>query len=334
MKPAHSQTRDRSKFLSVRTILETPILDDRKWAKARDLECDILFVDLEDSVPEDRKEEGRNRAAAILRERSSYARPLLARVNNLSTPHGEADIAALASAGVEAVAYPKLDSVAELEQVAALFRAQGCDPDIFATIESMDGLRAVFDIAGHQQVCGIMFGPNDLVVDMGLPLGIEELVERDTLAYARSRIVLAAAQQKIACITMAVTSDLRDLEALRDEAGYLRRIGFSGLLTFYPPHLPVISALYTPSSEDVKRASETIALYETAKAEGRPAAQHHGRAILIHDYDRAKAVIERARGYGVIARPRVTRTFVEGTNGGPQMREQLHAQEGKEDECG
>ena len=44
----HATTTD---YLAIRSILETPILDDHKWAKLPSLPADMVFVDLEDSVP-------------------------------------------------------------------------------------------------------------------------------------------------------------------------------------------------------------------------------------------------------------------------------------------
>jgi citrate lyase beta subunit len=279
--------------------MESPILDDRKWAKARNLECDMLLVDLEDTVPEQRKAEGRERAISVLGDRDSYRQLLVARPNKLSTAYGRDDIVALASVGVEAVVYPKLDNLDELDEVVDLFRSNGSDPDIFASIETVGGVRSVFDFAAREEVCAILFGPGDLSVDVGIPLGVGEVLQRDVFLYGRSRVVLAAAQQKIARITVAFTSDIRDLEAVRDEAVYFRQVGFTGLFAFYPPHLPVISDVFTPSRQEIESALQTMRHFNQARAAGRPAALENGATILIHDYERCLATLDRARQYGI-----------------------------------
>jgi citrate lyase beta subunit len=291
-------TRDRSAYLHMRTMMETPILDERKWAKAQTLDTDSLFIDLEDTIPEALKETARERAARIFAEGDPDGPLLLGRPNKLDTPWGHDDVVMMAQAGVRTVAYPKLESVEELHQLVDLFHENGADPDIFATVESAAGVRAVEEVVQVPQVCGVMFGPGDLAVDVGIPLGLGEVVHRDTFMYARERVVMAAAEQRIARFSIAFTPDIRDLDAVRVEATYLRQVGFTGLITFYPPHLGVIHEVFTPSVEALAEAREVVERYEKAVADGQAAILHEGRTILIHDYERCQRLIERADRVG------------------------------------
>jgi HpcH/HpaI aldolase/citrate lyase family len=113
-------------FRQVRSIMETPILDERKWVKVPSIPADYYIVDLEDSVVPARKLDARERVLEYLRDPAYFHhRPVIARPNNLATPWGRDDIIALASVGATLLAYPKVKSAAEIETVAALVRDSG-----------------------------------------------------------------------------------------------------------------------------------------------------------------------------------------------------------------
>ncbi len=66
----HSTDR-KSRYRSIRSVFETPILDDYKWAKVPDIPAGMMFLDLEDLVASARKEEARERAVHYLRDPSA-----------------------------------------------------------------------------------------------------------------------------------------------------------------------------------------------------------------------------------------------------------------------
>src|SRR5207248_2516288 len=102
------EVRSTERYLGVRSLIETPIMDERKWAKVPSIPADAFLLDIEDSVPPASKDAARARVAAYVRDPSYFdGRLVVARVNHLSTPWGRDDIDELAGAGVTCVAYPK-----------------------------------------------------------------------------------------------------------------------------------------------------------------------------------------------------------------------------------
>ena len=78
--------------------------------------------------------------------------------------------------------------------------------------------------------------------------------------------------------------------------GAEKRLGFSGCCAFYPPHVGLINAAFTPSEVEVAHAHEVIELYEAAVADGKPAVQlSSGEALLMHQYKEAQTTLARAR---------------------------------------
>ncbi|MGB1506376.1 MAG: aldolase/citrate lyase family protein [Acidimicrobiales bacterium] len=86
-------------YAGIRSIIETPILDERKWAKIPTIPADAFLIDLEDAVPAPGKERARELAVEYVREPSYFeGRVTIARPNHLSTPWGREDIEAFAEA--------------------------------------------------------------------------------------------------------------------------------------------------------------------------------------------------------------------------------------------
>lgn len=279
----------------IRTFFESPLLDEHKWAKAQQMHFDMLLVDLEDTVAPERKSEARTRAVEVLNGGAETpSTKLIPRVNAEDTGFLDDDVAALASTEVRLVAYPKLQSVDELESMLDKFSKAGLTPDVFASVETATGVQAIDEIAAHPRVRGILFGPSDLGLDMGIPLDAAKDLTSPALLYARSRVVTAAAANGLACITMAFPPNMKDLELTREHIMHARQLGFTGMMTFYPPHLELIHSAFTPSEEDVVKARESVDAYTQAREEGQAAAYlASGELVLAFDFERARQTLRR-----------------------------------------
>ena len=287
----------KAKYRAIRTVFETPILDDRKWAKIPSIPADMIFLDLEDSVPAHRKEEARDRLVGHLVDTSYFGgRPVVARPNHLSTPWGHDDVIALAEAGVTCMAYPKIAVYEELLEVLELLAAHNATPDIYAIIETAGSMLDLREIARHPQVVALMFGPGDLSVDIGCPLFDPDGTLNRVFEPMAGQVVLAATAARIASVDIVYAPDYRDLDEVRRRAEAIARQGFTTFSGFYPPHVPILNEVLTPSEGEINSAREVVELYESVLAEGRPAAlTSSGETLLVHDYDKALGVLARAQ---------------------------------------
>src|SRR5882757_1851136 len=92
---------------TMRTIMETPIMNDRHWAKVPEIPSDACLVDLEDSVPETLKLAARERALEFLGKPEYFGgRPVITRCNNLHTTWGRDDLIELGRAKAPLICYP------------------------------------------------------------------------------------------------------------------------------------------------------------------------------------------------------------------------------------
>ena len=280
------------RYAGIRSIMETPIMDDRKWAKVPEIPADAFMVDLEDSVPPPRKEAARARVIEYLQQPEYFGgRPMIARPNNLRTPWGRDDIDALAEIGATCIAYPMCTTAEEILEVQEICRSHGSDPDIIASIETARAVVEVAKIAAIDKVVMIGIGVGDLSADMGVPLYGPGGELNELFAVPKAQVVVAGAAFGCLVGDFVYAPDLRDLDETRRRWDVSRRLGFTSGFTFYPPHVPIINEVFGASQEDADAAEEVIGLYEDAVAAGAPAVTlASGRTILVHDYQKALTV--------------------------------------------
>lgn len=284
-------------FRGVRSVMETPILDERKWAKLPEIAADAFIIDLEDSVVPQHKEEARASAVRYLQEDIAFFgdRLVLARPNNLRTQWGRGDVDALACAGVRLMIYPKATSVAELVELRELLTSSGANPLIFPIIETAGALLDVRAISQLPGIGGLFMGIGDLSVDAGIPFRFADGDINPVLHQARDQVALAAAAAGISSTDTVYAHDLRSTDDVRAAVLDGRDRGFTSLVTFYPPHVAAINDFLPPGAKDVAEAETIIARYSEGVRDGKPAVLlEDGRALLLLDYDRAQRVLARA----------------------------------------
>jgi citrate lyase beta subunit len=271
-------------------------MDDRKWAKVPSIPADAFILDLEDAVPPDLKVPARQRVVEYLAKPAYFNDAIIVpRANGLDTPWGHDDLVALAEAGASTIMYPKVDNVEELHTVLALCAAHGATPDIVASIESASGVLEAKTIFSHERVVAATFGPGDLHVDAGMALYEPDGSMNPGLLFPKVQTILAGVVHGVVVLGIAFSRDLKDLDDMRARLEAERRLGFSGLCAFYPPHVPLINEAFSPSDVEVARAREIITSYEAALADGKPAVQlSSGEALLAHQYKEAQDLLARA----------------------------------------
>jgi citrate lyase beta subunit len=297
LEPASTKTGDRAApYRAIRTVQETPILNDHMWAKIPSIPADMFFLDLEDSVPPARKQEARERAIGYLDDPTYFdGRLTLARPNHLSTPWGHDDVVAMAEHGVTCLAYPKIHRTEELLEVIELLERYGASPDIFAIVETSGSIMDLKELARIDNVVAMMSGPGDLSVDMAVQLMGDDGRLNAIFDVTKAMTVIAAAANRLACTDVVYMPDYRDLEEFRRRAEASRAMGFTALSTLYPPHVAIANEVFTPTAKEVAKAQELVDIYRTVLSEGRPAAlTDDGEIILVHDYEKALSLLEKA----------------------------------------
>ena len=121
-----------SEFTPLRSVLYMPSSNAKALEKAKTLPIDAVIFDLEDAVAPDAKPAAREAAAAAASSGEYGRRTLTIRANGIGTEWHDADLEAAAQAGPAAVVVPKVNSAAEVQQLAAI------DPELKKAYDAIE----------------------------------------------------------------------------------------------------------------------------------------------------------------------------------------------------
>ena len=247
-----------NQFRPRRSLLFVPGLRPDRFAKALGAGADIVCVDLEDAVPLARKDEARAMTLPLFSRGSDRGVETMVRVNPLSTVEGLRDVLALveSDAPPPALMLAKPGSGAEIRLYDELLQGSCAGIRFHVIIESAEGLANVMEIAGASpRIDSLLFGAVDMAADL------RAAKSWDTLLYARSRVVHAAARFGHDLLDVPWL-DLDDSEGLEAEAGKAAALGFTGKAAIHPKQIPVLNATFSPSPELVERARRIVDEFE------------------------------------------------------------------------
>lgn len=228
-----------------RSILYTPSLVETKVFGAWRHDADLHLLDLEDSVPPDRKPSARRLCAELLPQVPAHVE-LAVRINSTRTATGWEDLVMIAGSRRPSVVLMTMVRTAdEVDVVRQGLSSGGRCPEIYVTIETIEALRAIDEIATVAD--GIVLGSADLAATLGVPITWESMLA------ARQAMALASARTGIACIDTANYS-LGDDALLRDETRRAQELGFHGKATVHPQELATINSLLRPDPDDLAKA--------------------------------------------------------------------------------
>lgn len=276
------------------------------FPKAFASEADALSFDLEDAVAEDRKGEARKLLAEMLRSdmARTSGKTLIVRVNGLTTPHFEADIAAVVLPGLDVVNLPKPESPEDVRRAADAIekaeRANGFTSKdekvrLLLNVESPAALRRAAELAtAHPRVAGLQLGLGDLFE----PNGIHR---RNVAAIhaAMFAVRMAAAEANVYAYDT-VFANIRDADGFRAEAEMSRQLGFIGKSCIHPTQIALANDVYRPSDEEIAHALRVVEAAARAEAEGIGAYVVDGKMIDPPFVHRAQAIVEIGRRMGLI----------------------------------
>ena len=262
-------------FTPLRSVLYMPSSNERALEKAKSIGCDGLILDLEDAVAPDAKPAAREAACAAAASGEYGRRTLTIRVNGIGTEWHDADLAAAAQAGPDAVVVPKVDSAAEVQQLVAALEQHGA-PDhtkLWAMIETPVAVLDVLSIArASDRLTCFVIGTNDLVKE----LYAEHVPGRAPILPSLHQILLAARATGIAVLD-GVYNDVKDTEGFLAECTQGRQMGFDGKTLIHPGQVEGANSAFAPSEQAVEDARGLIAAFEQGQGSG--VVTYHGRMV-------------------------------------------------------
>src|SRR5437868_459321 len=260
-----------------RSVLYMPGANTRALEKARSLPADALIFDLEDAVAPDAKEAARTNVVLAAESKAYGRREIAIRCNGLATAWGEADIAAIAASGADAILVPKVESAAEVTHVVSLLDAAGAPQTmaVWAMMETPKAILRAEEIAGsHPRLALFVMGTNDLVKDMRA----RHTPARLPLVTALGLGMLAARAHGLTILD-GVYNDIQDAAGFRAVCQQGLEMGFDGKTLIHPSQVEPCNEIFAPSPAELEMAGKIVAAFRAAQAEGKGVVTVDGRMI-------------------------------------------------------
>ncbi len=291
-----------------RTWLFIPGSEEKKIAKAGQLDADVILFDLEDAVAVQEKEVARERVKAALlaqairrhgaNERANEPHYFV-RVNPPDTPFFRDDVEAVAKLGITGVVLPKVEEnehVYVLEHLLDQWEADAGTRqppiEIVPLIETARGLYHAYELAkASKRIRRLLFGSVDYALDIRATL----TKQGHELLYARSHLVVASRAAGLEPPIDSVFLDVHDSAGLTEETRLARQLGFQGKLIIHPKQIAPVHDAFAPTSEERAEAESVIAAYEQSVAAGGGVILLDGKMIDLPVVERARKTLDTAR---------------------------------------
>ena len=246
---------------SRRSFIFTPGLRPDMYPKALKSGADMVCVELEDGIaPKDKAQARRNALALFEQPQADDGVERIVRINSMRERFGIEDVQAILATNTPppALMMPKVRTPDEVVMLDQLLSEAEHETRLHVIIETNEALEAAWDIAKcSTRIDALFFGGVDMAAELRCVNSFE------TMIYARSRVVHAAASQGLDAVDVPFL-DLEDPEGMRVEAEKVRDLGFSGKGSVHPKQIAALNAVFTPSDEKIARARRIIAEFEAA----------------------------------------------------------------------
>lgn len=270
-------------------MLYVPANVPRFVAKAPGAGADAVVLDLEDSVPADRKAEARAALAEAVPAIRAGGSDVLVRVNRplgLVVP----DIEAAMAAGADGILLTKTLGPDHVVLAAEMLAAAPHPMRMIPMAETAAALPQLGAIArASPLVAGLLIGAEDLAAEC-MAAADDELI-----VLAKRQMVLAAHAAGVAPYgTLGTVADYRDADRVRELVARSKRSGLVGATCIHPALVPVLNAGFSPSAAEIDLAHRQLAAAAEAAREGRGSFSVDGRMVDEPILIRARRILAQA----------------------------------------
>jgi citrate lyase subunit beta / citryl-CoA lyase len=278
----------------IRSILSVPGSSPRFIAKAESVPADVIAFDLEDSVAPQEKAEARAAVARTIDRFPKNGRLAYVRPNDLDSGLLEDDLAAVVRPGLDGIHMPKVhgpDTIVHVDHYLTLLERMSGLPSgairLIAWIESARGVANVEAICGSSpRLVAVSVGSEDYAAS----LGVSRSAEATELAFARARVVNAAAAAGLIAVDGAETA-VRNPDRFWQVSCAVRQLGFRGKFCIHPGQVELVNNVFGPSGTERAWAEKVVQAFEVARDRGVGAITVDGSMVDLPIYERARELL-------------------------------------------
>ena len=292
-----------------RSELAVPGTNVRAIEKAPTLGADLVFLDLEDAVAPDDKEQARANVIDALGVHDWSGCAISVRINGLDTHWCYRDVVDVVEARgevLDTVLVPKVGAPSDVEFVATLLdqieQRHGWEPGrigIHVLIETAKGMANVEAIARARpdRLEAMVFGVADYAASVQARTtnigganrdyavltdadasGARETHWGDQWHFGISRMVAACRAEGLRPID-GPFGDYQDADGYRSAARRAAALGCEGKWAIHPSQVTLANEVFSPADDEVERAERILQAMEEAAKDGKGAVALDGRLI-------------------------------------------------------
>lgn len=306
-----------------RSELAVPGSQPHLFEKAAASDADVVFLDLEDAVAPDEKEQARKNIIKALNEIDWGTKSMSIRINGLDTHYmyrDVVDIVEQAGERLDLIMIPKVGTAADVYAVDMMV-TQIEDAKGFKTrigfehiIETALGMQNVSEIAGaSKRNESLHFGVADFAASTRARTTIIGGVNRDYSVltdpddtgnrevhwgdmwhYPLARMVVAARANGLRPID-GPFGDFQDNDGYIAAARRAAVLGCEGKWAIHPSQIALANEVMSPSVEEIDRASLILEAMADAEAAGKGAVSLEGRLIDYASIRQAQVLVEKVK---------------------------------------
>ena len=300
----------RFKSKPLRSVMFVPGNKEDWMRKAPQYGADALILDLEDSVPENEKDQARRLVRRMVDELGAAGNTLFVRVNRLETGLTGLDLEAVTSPNLYGILLPKVerpDDVVEVDTLLRFFERKSAmeigsiciDP----SLETAQGIRQAYDIAMASDRVAHMGGSGGKGGDTARSIGFQWTPEGMETLFIKSKVLVDGRSAGIEFPVSGGWFDIRDLDGLRTLAQRLKQLGYTGMNLIHPSHVPVVNQVFTPTQEEISHWRGLLAAMEQQRADGSAVVTYAGDMVDIAHEETARTMLERVKEWGIAVAP-------------------------------
>lgn len=263
-------------FAVRRSELACPANSLKMMTKAAASDADEVIFDLEDGCALSQKEAARPTLIEALKSLDFQGKIRAFRPNGIHTRFFYRDVIDVVEAvgrSIDVMVLPKIHEATDvlfadrlLTQIEQNMGLEAGRIKLEALIESAKGvLHAEQIAAASPRLKSLIFGVADYAGDIGAPTPVQD--QFALYQYPKAKTVAAARAAGIQVID-GVTLQFRNLAQCEHDARAALEMGFDGKWAIHPDQVTVINRVFTPSPEEITRASEILELYRKANDSG------------------------------------------------------------------
>jgi len=305
-----------------RSELAVPGSQPQLFEKAAASAADVIFLDLEDAVAPNDKEQARKNIIQALHDIDWRGKTMSVRINGLDTHYmyrDVVDVVEQAGDKLDLIMIPKVGTAADVYavdmMVTQIEQAKGLTKRIGFEhiIETALGMQNVSEIAGaSKRNESLHFGVADyaastrarttnigganpdyaVLTDAGD--GARDTPWGDMWPYAIARMVVAARANGLRPID-GPFGDFSDPDGYLAAAKRAAVLGCEGKWAIHPSQIDLANQVMSPGAEEIERAHRILVAMREAEAQGKGAVSLDGRLIDYASIRQAEVLVEKAR---------------------------------------